>query len=388
MRPWVMALLSPLLAACAAAPVAQHDAGFFHDSLFRPASTRIAAADVFAPSPEMVRYAEQKIVPRARVRGRQLALVDALYTSGELKLEYDSESTRNAAQAFAARSGNCLSLVIMTAAFARELGLVVEFQKVTVDDVWARSGDVYMAIGHVNLTLGRRRTDDGGTGVRVGARPHESEGVTVDFLPPDDMRAMRTRPIGEDVIVGMYLNNRAVEALARDELDDAYWWAREAIVQAPGFLVPYNTLGALYQRHGNPREAEPVLRHVLAQEPANTQAMSNLVSVLHALGRDDEAQHLAATLDRIDPEPPFLYFKRGMAALRVGDLAAAKGNFAKEVARAPDSHEFHYWLAIAYSGLGEVEPARAHMAIALENSTTRREHDLYAAKLARLKQAH
>ena len=40
---------------------------------------------------------------------------------------------------------------------------------------------------------------------------------------------MRTREIGEDVIVAMYMNNRAVEALARGQIDDAYSWAREAI---------------------------------------------------------------------------------------------------------------------------------------------------------------
>ena len=75
----------------------------------------------------------------------------------------------------------------------------------------------------------------------------------------------------------MYMNNRAVEALARGDVDDAYWWAREAIVQSPSFLAAYNTLGVVYRRHGNAREAEAVLRFVLEREPANTQAMSNLV---------------------------------------------------------------------------------------------------------------
>ncbi len=388
MNKWAVLLLSLLLGACAARPVAQHDARFFHDPLFAPATERIDAADVFALCPEMTRYVDDAIAEPARKRGRQLALVDALYNRSGLKLEYDTEVTRNAAQAFAARSGNCLSLVIMTAAFAKALDLPVQYQKVLVDDDWARNGDIYVAIGHVNLTLGRRKTDEGGYGRRVGLKPQESDGLTIDFLPPDELRRQHSRAIGEDVIVAMFMNNRAVEALARGNLDDAYWWAREAIVQAPDYLSAYNTLGVVYQRHRNPHEAEPVLRYVLALEPANTQAMSNLVSVLNDLGRGDEAQRLAATLERIDPEPPFLHFKRGMAALRGGDTAAAKDAFAKEVARAPDYHEFHFWLAVAHYGLGDVEPARKHLAIAMKNSTTRREHDLYAAKLDRLSQTH
>jgi tetratricopeptide (TPR) repeat protein len=388
MRHWASALLIALLSACAAAPVAQVEPRFFHDNLFAAPSEPVGAGRVFALSPEMQRYLDDEIDQRARKVGRQNALIDALFTRGELKLEYDSAMTRNAAQAFAARSGNCLSLVIMTAAFARELGLHVEYQKVQVDDALARAGDIYLSIGHVNLSLGKRATDGGGFGYRVGRRPNESTGTTIDFLPPDDIRGQRTRPIGEDVIVAMYLNNRAVEALARGEVDDAYWWAREAIVQSPAFLAAYNTLAVVYRHRGNAREAEPVLRHVLEREPDNAMAMSNLVVVLADLGRTGESQRLAARLKQIDPEPPFSHFNRGLAAMRAGDAKGAKEAFAKEVARAPDYHEFHFWLALAHVSLGESDAAREHLQLAIKNSTTRREHDLYAAKLDRLTRAH
>jgi Tfp pilus assembly protein PilF len=384
MKPWTLALLSALLAACANAPVApRQEPRFANDALFAAPSKRMDAGQVFALSDEMRRYVADQIAARARVKGRPVALIDALYAQSELKLTYDSSMTRNAAEAFASRSGNCLSLVIMTAAFAKELGLGVRYQKVFVDDALGRAGDIYMAIGHVNLTLATNRTDEG-IGFRVGKRPHESEAMTVDFLPQDDLRGMRAQGISEATVVAMYMNNRAVEALARADVDDAYWWAREAVAQDPDYLPGYNTLGVVYQRHGSPREAEPVLRHVLEREPGNVQAMSNLVAVLAALGRGDESQRIAATLKRIDPEPPFAWYLRGMAALREGDLGAAKDAFAKEVARAPDYHEFHFWLAVALLELGEGDDARAHLALAMENSTTRRDHDLYAAKLGRL----
>ncbi len=296
-------LFSTLLASCAVAPPAQLDARFFNDRLFAPPSERISAGDVFALSPEMRRYVSDEIAARARTKGRQQGLIDALYSKNELKLEYDTEMTRNAAQAFAARSGNCLSLVIMTAAFAKELDLPVEYQKVFVDDAWARAGDIYLSIGHVNLTLGKRRTDEGGFGYRVGVKPPESDAMMIDFLPPDDLRRVRTRAIGEEVIVAMYMNNRAVEALARQQLDDAYWWAREAIVQAPAFLAPYNTLGAIYQRHGNLKESEQVLAHVLDREPTDIQAMSNLIVVLDSLGRVDESQRLSDEAETDGPRP-------------------------------------------------------------------------------------
>jgi Tfp pilus assembly protein PilF len=276
----------------------------------------------------------------------------------------------------------------MTAAFAKSLGLPVTYQKAVIDDVQARTGDIYLSIGHVNLTLGRYKTDEGGVSYRVGKKPPESEWMMIDFLPPNDLRGLRTRAIGEDVVVAMYLNNRAVEALARDEVDNAYWWAREAIVQSPSFLAAYNTLAVVYRHHGNAREAEPVLRFVLEREPANAVAMSNLVVVLADLGRNEESQRLAATLRQIDPEPPFMHFNRGLAAMRAGDARSAKEAFAKEVARAPDYHEFHFWLAVAHAALGESDAARRQLTLAIKTSTTRREHDLYAAKLDRLNQPH
>ena len=387
MRSWTLALLAALLAACAPAPVVRHEAPrFVNDALFAPPSERVDATQVFALSDDMRRYLAAEILPQARVKGRPVALIDALYSRSQLKLVYDSSMTRNAAEAFASRSGNCLSLVIMTAAFAKELGLGVRYQKVIVEDAVGRDGDIYMAIGHVNLTLAAHKTDES-IGFRVGKRPPESEAMTVDFLPQDELRGMRAQGISEATVVAMYMNNRAVEALARSQVDDAYWWAREAIAQAPDYLPAYNTLGVVYQRHGHPREAEPVLRHVLEREPRNTQAMSNLVAVLAAMGRGEESQRLAATLGRIDPEPPFTWYLRGMAALREGDLGTARDAFTREVARAPDYHEFHFWLAVALLGLGERDEARTHLALAMENSTTRRDHDLYATKLGRLKRA-
>ena len=382
-------LFAFLLASCATAPPdVPRDTRFFDDARFAPASERISAAQVFALSDEMRRYVDKEIAPRTRARGRQLALVDALYTKGDLKLEYDSALTRNASEAFAARSGNCLSLVIMTAAFAKALDLPIEYQKVFVDDTWTRAGNMYLAIGHVNITLGKRKTDEFSYASRIARKAVESEGLIIDFLPPEDMRSVRTRTIGEDVVVAMYMNNRAVEALAQGRIDDAYWFAREAIMQSPAFLVAYNTLGAVYQKHGDLAQAEAVLRFVAQREPDNTQAMANLVRVLADAGKTEESQRFAEALAKAEPEPPFAFFNRGMAAMRAGDLHAAKASFQREIARSPDYHEFHFWLAVVHVGLGENAQARKHLAIAVKNSTTRNDHDLYAAKLDRLNAAH
>ena len=118
--------------------------------------TKIMVYAIFALSPQMRQYLDQQILPRARRGNAQRALVDALYAQGQLKLEYDAARTRTAAEAFEARSGNCLSLLIMTGAFAQALGLQVHYQSVLDEEAWGRSDELHFFIGHVNIRLGAR----------------------------------------------------------------------------------------------------------------------------------------------------------------------------------------------------------------------------------------
>ncbi len=125
----------------------------------------------------------------------------------------------------------------------------------------------------------------------------------------------------------------------------------------------------------------------MAQEPSNPQIVANLAQVFADQGRAAEAGALRQRLVQLESEPPFIFFERGQAALRNGNVEAARDLFAREVARAPDYHEFHYWLAIAYARLGDAKQAREHLALAMENSTTRGDRDLYATKLDRIRSA-
>ena len=375
MKSTLLALLSLVLAGCAAAPVVPPAGHLFRDSLFAPASERISAADVFAVDDEMRRYLAAEIGELLAAKGRSKGLYAALYSRNALKIEYDTALTRNARETFAARSGNCLSLAIMTAALARELGLAVRYQGVHAEELWTRASGIYFSSRHVNVTLGRRHTDP---------KYHFEERnlLTIDFQPVGELQKQTAWSIPEATVVAMYMNNRAAEVLSQGKWNDAYWWARAAIEQDPGFLGAVNTLGVIYRRLGHLADAETVLRHVLAQEPANTHALSNLALVLADLGRGAESAAISQRVQVLQPQAPFHHFERGVAAMRRGEFRAARDDFLREVERDPGYHEFQYWLAAAYAGLGEYAEARRHLRIAIRQSAGRGEHDLYAAKLA------
>ena len=271
----------------------------------------------------MRRFLRVDIADELIVKGTRQGLFDSLYAQGQLKLEYDTLVTKNAAQAFATRSGNCLSLVIMTAAFAKELGLPVRFQRAVASETWSRSGNVQYFVGHVNLTLGVKSAD-------VGFGRASTDQMTIDFLPPQETRGMSTRVTDEKTIVAMYMNNRAAEAFTLGNMNDAYWWARGAILESPQFMSSFNTLGVIYQRTGHLPEAEASLAYALEREPMNTRVMLNLASVLEAEGRTAESVALTRRLEQIEPDPPFRYVNLGMAALRKGDYRTARDLFRRK----------------------------------------------------------
>jgi len=378
MKRLALLLTAFLLTACASTATPPPGGALFHDSVFAPPSVAIDARDIFALTPEMRHYLTHKVKGQSTALSPQQALFDALFTEGELRLDYDASVTRNAADTFRTRSGNCLSLVIMTAAMARELGLSVYYRQVDVPDAWMRSGSLMMATDHVNLSLEKPMT-------KIQGAWDSHHAFTVDFLPPEQTRGQRYRIIGESTVVAMFMNNRAAELLAQGEIDNAYWFAREAVRQDPGYLSAYNTLGVVYRKAGRHGEAEAVFRTALQYEPDNTVPMFNLMKVLENQGRDAEAARLAGRLQQLQPHPPYHFYHLGRAALDRGDASEAIEQFRREVARDPLNAEFRYWLAMAYAQAGKTADANEQLRKAVDNSATTVDRQRYASKLERLR---
>jgi Tfp pilus assembly protein PilF len=348
--------------------------GLLHDELFAPSQEDVAPERVLALSDAMRDYANREL----RVGGHRdlrRALIEALQQQGHLHLAYDATRTGNAAETYAARSGNCLSLVLMTGALARYLGLDVTYRNVGLDPQYTRSGGLTLENGHVNLLMAHR-----------GERPiWGADDLVIDFLPTSVLNGHRAAVLEERTVLAMYMNNRAAETLTEGRLDDAYAWARAALLQDPAFGAAANTLAVIYMRRGALPAAEAALRHALARDADNTAALSNLVSVLRLHGRPEEAANVAAHLARVQPYPPFHYFELGRRALEDGKVAEARDLFARELRRQPYQHEVHFWAAQASWRLGDVNDAAEHLRQAADYSTTVASQKLYSSKLDHLR---
>jgi predicted Zn-dependent protease len=252
---------------------------------------------------------------------------------------------------------------------------------VFVEDSWSRSDGITYYDGHVNISLGPPRA----VGRVTNMGQVDGGLMTIDFIPPDALKGRRARVVGEATIVAMYMNNRSAEALARGQVDDAYWWARAAVAQDPRFFAAYNTLAVVYRRAGDSQRAARLLAGLLEREPENLVTLTNMVLVQRDLGNAAEADRLAARLKELQPYPPFHFFDQGVAAMKAGAFEQARDLFQREVKRAGHYHEFQFWLALAHLRLGETRQANHHLGLALENSTTAATTQLYSAKLAHLR---
>jgi tetratricopeptide (TPR) repeat protein len=355
------------------------------DAAFGPITEVPDAQALFQLSAEMREFADRELggsrPGRALDPDLRRALIAALYNVRGLRLQYEGGQTRDAREAYEARAGNCLSLVIMTAAFAKHLDLPVSYQQVDAPAYYSRFGDLTLTSGHVNLVLAPPRP----RGARAAFSANTTEALTIDFLPQDELRGQRTRLLDESTVVAMFLNNRAVELLASGHVAEAYAHSRAALMQEPRFAAAINTLGVIYNHANLAGPAERAFRHVLVAEPDNVSALSNLSRLVAAQGHAAEAAELTARLERLQPVTPFQQFLAGREAMKRGDYAQARDLFLNELRLQPFQDEVHFWAAQAYWRLGENERAARHLAWAAEYSPTRSEQARYAGKLAQLR---
>jgi hypothetical protein len=107
---------------------------------------------VLAVSDEMREFLDVFVDQKANHYYKLNQLSYAIINDATFGLEYD-ESTRTAADTFAARRGNCLSFSNMYVAMARHVGLNARFQEVDIPPDWTYRDDAFVLNRHVNVVV-------------------------------------------------------------------------------------------------------------------------------------------------------------------------------------------------------------------------------------------
>ncbi|MGZ5272635.1 MAG: hypothetical protein ACXWC6_18655, partial [Ramlibacter sp.] len=150
-------LLAAALAGCATRPPAQpvQDALARADAVFAPgALPSVDPAQLFALPPDLRVLLEGPEL-RGLSSGQRLdRLLDAIFGADRRRFGYGAEHSTAAAQTWAQKRGDCLSLSILTYAAASSLGLEAQLQEVRVPAIYERRAGIDFVNRHVNVAVG------------------------------------------------------------------------------------------------------------------------------------------------------------------------------------------------------------------------------------------
>jgi tetratricopeptide (TPR) repeat protein len=114
--------------------------------------------------------------------------------------------------------------------------------------------------------------------------------------------------------------------------------------------------------------------------------LSNLALLLERRGQTAEALAVRQRLAQLQPDSPFVLFDEAQQAMARGDYALARELFQRELRRQPDQPDVLLGAAQAEWRLGDAQRAAGLLQQALAHSRSARARDLYAGKLAWLRE--
>lgn len=275
-------LVTLLQVACASnnAVETSRQAGIDPAALLQAPTSLLAAANeegsagykLFYISDQMRRYLRLQARGNSPVE-RMNAVLRDLKARGAY-LQYDLNRTTSAAEAFAQQQGNCVSHAAMIVAMARHVGL-----------------EAYVNQGEINSSS-QVSESDGGVRFRQNVS-HINAVVVIDdrpFIIEQDYRIYHGKNLhrlSDREAKSLYLNNLAMEAMLRDEMEQAFVHMRNAINLDDDSSVLWGGLGTIYRRLGAMRLAQQSFIHALNLNPEDGIAQNNLRLVQNSLQTEE-----------------------------------------------------------------------------------------------------
>jgi tetratricopeptide (TPR) repeat protein len=317
----------------------------------------------FALPPEVTSVIDQRLLTNANERRRVDAVLDYIFS--ELKLEYSLAPTRDAAETFRSRRGNCLSFTNLFVAIARRQRLNPFYVEVTDYQRWNYRDGQVVSQGHI-----------------VAGLYVANELQTFDFLPYRPKSYKSFRPIDEARATAHFYNNLGAEALFEGDIERAAELIGLAHRIAPDFVKATNNLGVVLSRQGRFDEAAELFRKGLAFEPEDIALLTNLAALERRLGRRQEAEQLLASIEGVNNTNPFFFLAQAEAALAANELDKAKKLLVEALRRDSEAPEVHVGFVKFYLAEGDYAKARHHLARALRADPSNGEAQRLGALLA------
>ena len=286
--------------------------------------------------------------------------------------------TYTAEESFTLQAGNCMSLAIMTTAFADSVGVETSFQLVDSIPVFSVTDSMSFKQRHVRVFIHdpKKPPSDGFFTLRP-------EGVIVDYFPSG--REVFVGNISRNEFVSMYYLNIAADLISTKNYNQAFHFVLAALEKAPDNPDALNMLAIVHRRAGYSEKAEEIYQYAISQQPDNVVLLKNYRQLLLNQSRLTEATAIEGRLSGLDDPSPLNWLSLAEDAYLSGEYRQAIQYFDKAIRLAPYLHNPYFGKAKSYFKLGEPTLAEQSLQLARDHSKKDEQSLLYERKLIALK---
>ncbi len=287
--------------------------------------------------------------------------------------------TYNANDTLIQNAGNCMSLAVLTKAYANLVGIELKYIEETSSPVFFQSTELQLISNHVKTKL-----MDPNFEPKAGSLYFYEPGLVVDYFPSRNSRAKGN--IGENEFMAMYYQNLAADALEQKAYTRAAWIAIEGLTLAPKRVELINLLAVIYRHLNAPQQAESLYLYGLAIDNDDLNLLINYKVLMVTQGRTLEARALQQRIDKADDPSPFRWIMLANEHYQNADYPGALRYYTKAIELAPYMPQAYAGKAKALYLMGKPLAARHAITQALDKTHEVELQLRYQAKLAQLSQ--
>jgi Tfp pilus assembly protein PilF len=282
--------------------------------------------------------------------------------------------TYDATTAMRLNKGNCMSLAVLTTAYAKYLGLEFSYRKVSTLPIFTQKDDVILSSSHVQTLI-----YDPTFVAEKDAFYFFNPAVVIDYFPSKSNRTGKM--FSYETFLAMYYKNIAADALTEKDLNKSFLYANKAYQFDNENIEVINLLAVIHRRAGDLKTAEAIYKAGLNKGEDSIPLLSNYIMLLKSQQRTEEVNTLQNELNQLDDPDPYQWLGEAYTAQKMGQSRRAEFYFKKALKKAPYLNQAYMGLYKIYIKQNKLDKAQAMLVKALEWTYELDERKLYKYKL-------
>ncbi|RYV03850.1 hypothetical protein SOPP22_02230 [Shewanella sp. OPT22] len=248
--------------------------------------------------------------------------------------------TFDASTAILQAQGNCMSLAMITSAYAKLINLEYDYKKVNSQPIFDKQNGYLLVSSHVQTRLFDPTYEKEEDSITV-LKPM----VIVDYFPSTDNYPGKL--LEEKTFVAKYYVNLAAQKIVDGRLDDAFHYSMKALEYDDQYSGAINILAVLHKQKGDHQTADSLYQYGLFYDENNVRLLSNYLILLKSQHRLKDINIQQAKLDKLDDPNPYAWLEQAYAAQHDNQSKRATRYYKKALDIAP-------YLQPAYLGLYQI----------------------------------